>query len=230
VPKEISLYNRVAKFAVEQFDCRFMKQQIGTHLGKIDVAGIQELRGDLESEAEIVAVEVKEERAAFLNSIGQAVAYSIYAHRCYLAVRKRHGSQFSAEELQVAAQFGVGLIEIGAKGMSMRLTSRRFSPESRYVLQIIHRLGLFRCSMCRAVYEDKDSTGVNQAGKIDLSEKPNYRGQLSRIVAKRRNAKYYLYELHSQRDDPRVYVSDRRYLCKDCVSVFASLMPEANAG
>ena len=71
MPKEISLYNRVAKFAEEQFGCRFMRQQIGTHLGRIDVAGVQELRGDPESDAEIVAVEVKEERAVFLNAIGR---------------------------------------------------------------------------------------------------------------------------------------------------------------
>lgn len=225
VATEASLYRRVETFAEKTFGCRFVKQQVGTHLGKIDVAGVQELRGDLESDSEIVAIEVKEEGAAFLNAMGQATAYSVYAHRCYLAVRKRYRNRFSPEEMQVAGQFGVGLIEIGTNAMSVRLTSRRFAPENRYVLQIIHKLGLFRCSLCRAVYEDKEATEINPRSPINLAVSPKYFGQLAKVITRRRNAKYYLYELHSQREDPRSYVWDRRYLCKDCISIFASLVP-----
>ncbi len=228
MPREIALYNGVEKFAKDEFGCQFTKQQVGTRLGKIDVAGVRELRGDLESDAEVVAIEVKEERAAFLNAIGQAVSYSIYAHRCYLAVRRRRGNSFTSEELQVAAQFGIGLIQIGAGKMTIPVTSRRFSPENRYVLQIIHRLGLFRCSMCRSVYEDKDASVINESGAINLSERPKYRGQLAKLIAKRMHARYYLYGLHGQRDDQRAYVNDRRYLCKDCVSIFASLVPSVS--
>lgn len=222
--KEASLYQHVETFAQETLRCRFVRQQIGTRLGRIDVAGVQELPGDFESESEIIAIEVKEERAAFLNSLGQATAYSVYAHRCYLAMRKRYSNCFSSEEMQVAAQFGIGLIEIGTKNAVVRLASRRFTPENRYVLQIINKLGLFRCSLCRGVYEDKEATGINTSGVIDLVNKPKYRGQLAKVIAKHRNAKYYLYELHAQRGDPRGYIYDRRYLCKDCVSLFASLL------
>lgn len=224
MPREASLYKGVERFTKKSLGCQFVKQQVGTRLGKIDVAGVRELRGDFESDVEVVAIEVKEERAAFLNAIGQAVAYSVYAHRCYLAIRRRRGNSFTTEECQVAAQFGVGLIEIGSGKFSMPVTSRRFSPEDRNVLQIIHRLSLFRCSLCRAVYEDTDRSDVNQSGQIDLPGNPKYRGQLSRILKKGKHARYYLYNLHHQRDDQRQYVYDRRYLCQDCISIFASFV------
>lgn len=225
MPREASLYKRVEHFAKNSLGCQFAKQQVGTRLGKIDVAGVRELRGDFESDAEVVAIEVKEERAAFLNAIGQAVAYSIYAHRCYLAVRRRRGNSFTDEERQVATQFGVGLIEIGSNKFSMPVTPRRFSPENRNVLQIIHRLGLFRCAPCRAVYEDADRSDINQSGQIYLPDNSKYRGQLLKILQKGKHARYYLYNLHHQRDDKRRYVYDKRYLCQDCVSLFASLVP-----
>lgn len=224
MPRETSLYKRVEQFARDSLGCQFAKQQVGTRLGKIDIAGVRELRGDYESDAEVIAIEVKEERAAFLNAIGQAVAYSIYAHRCYLAVRRRRGNSFTDEERQVATQFGVGLIHIGSNTLSVPVTSRRFSPENRNVLQIVHRLGLFRCSLCRAVYEDVDRSDINQSGQISLDSNPAYRGQLAKILQKGKHARYYLYNLHEQRDDARRYVYDMRYLCQDCVSVFASLV------
>jgi hypothetical protein len=167
---------------------------------------------------------VKEERAAFLNAVGQVLAYSVYAHRCYLAVRRRRGNSFTDDERHVAAQFGVGLIEIGSNRFAMPVTSRRFSPENRNVLQIIHRLGLFRCSLCRAVYEDYDRSDVNQRGQIFLPKDPEYRGQLLKILQHGKHARYYLYNLPQQREDPRTYVYDKRYLCQDCISLFASFV------
>ena len=112
--------------------------RFGTRLGKIDVVGLLDVPGDLgETASEIVAIEVKEERAAFLTSAGQALAYSIYAHNCYLAVRKRYKRQFDPQERRVAAHFGIGLIALDSMGCKVVLTSKRFPREDRNVLQIL---------------------------------------------------------------------------------------------
>lgn len=220
---ESRLYRLVESFAREHFGCRTVRQQIGTRLGKIDVVGLLDVPGDRETASEIVAIEVKEERAAFLTSAGQALAYSIYAHNCYLAVRKRYKRQFDPEERRVAAHFGIGLIAIDSKGCKVVLTSKRFAPEDRNVLQILSRLGLFRCSLCRGAYAEENITAVNQSP----AEFPDFRGNLNRAIARGANAKFWLHTLAEERGDTRGYVWDCRYLCKDCVSIFGSLMPKA---
>jgi hypothetical protein len=107
VMAERDLYSRVAHFADSDLALSFVHENVGTRLGKIDVLAIQELWGDLVSDTEIVAIEVKNGVAAYLSSVGQALSYSVYAHRCYLAVRIRRGQHFTREKHQVAAQFGI---------------------------------------------------------------------------------------------------------------------------
>ena len=79
----------------------------------------KDIHGDLASTTELVAIEVKEERAPFLTSAGQAFAYSLYAHKCYLAVRKRRGAKFSAEEQRAAAHFGIGLLAVRSRNIEV---------------------------------------------------------------------------------------------------------------
>ena len=221
--REAALYKVVAAFTTEQFQCQTVKQQVGTRLGRVDIIGLREVQGDLATGYEIISVEVKEEKAPFLPALGQAYAYSIYAHHCYLAVKKRRNSKFTSEEMQIATRFGVGLIEIKANSCQVVLSSRQHVPEERYVLQLIEAMRLFRCVLCHGIYPRTEMTAINQRGPIDLQEQPKYRGQLSRAITQRQNVTYWLYELAKMRGDRRTYTYDRRYLCKDCVSLFASL-------
>jgi hypothetical protein len=78
VTDESAMYPRVKLFAQDALNCRKVKLQVGTHLGRIDVAGLRETRTDFGSSSEVVGVEVKGQRAPFLTAIGQTVAYSVY--------------------------------------------------------------------------------------------------------------------------------------------------------
>jgi hypothetical protein len=221
---ESKLYKTVEQFAKEEFGCQVVKQQIGTRLGKVDVVGFRQIHGDLGTISELIAIEIKEENASFLKAIGQARAYSIYAHKCYLAYRKRYSNRFTSAEKDIASQLGVGLIEIKADQSNVIATSQSFSPQEDYVLTILDKMRLFRCTLCHAVYTHENMTAVNSKDEINPSKEPAYLGKMKQAIKNHKNIEYYLFHLNSQNvDDEREYVHERRYLCKDCASIFASL-------
>ncbi len=183
---EAGLYKRVESFAVDHFGCHTVQQQIGTKFGKVDVVGLRLPPGDFAATSELIAIEVKEERSTFLSAVGQTRAYSIFAHKCYLAVRKRFAARFTPEEKDVAAQLGIGLIEIRTNGCREILTSQAFSPQDRYVLQVINKLGFFICAVCGGAYPKQDMSDINSRREIDLQAHPGYRGQMRRAIMKRK--------------------------------------------
>ncbi|MGV1098737.1 hypothetical protein ACUUL3_04925 [Thiovibrio sp. JS02] len=109
---EDELYPIVEKFLVDAFGCGSTKINTGTKYGHIDVLGLRERRSDFASQTELLAVEVKRGGTRFLNFIGQAFAYSLYAHRVYLAWEKPKGASFTQEEIDIASKFGVGLLSM----------------------------------------------------------------------------------------------------------------------
>lgn len=221
---ESKLYKQIEDFASEYFGCHTVKQQVGTKFGKVDVVGLKENRGDLESTSEVIAIEVKEEKASFLQAVGQTRAYSIYAHRCYLAFKKRNRNEFTDDEIDIADQLGVGLIEVKSNTCDIKLTSKLFSPQERYILQILDKLDYFRCVLCRGTYPKKHISDISSR-LIFLGDNPSYRGNLKKAIESRLNIRYYLFGLSHIREDDRKYVYDKRFICKDCVSIFASLIP-----
>jgi hypothetical protein len=221
---EARLYKSIEDFVYRHFGCHAVKQQVGTQFGKVDIMGLRETSGDFAAGGELIAIEVKEENAAFLTAIGQAFAYSLYAHRCYLAVRKRYGNKFTPDEIDIATQFGVGLIEIKNNKCNVILTSKSFAPQEKFILHILDKLNLFKCTICSGIYHQKDVFSVNQPGPIDLKKKSKYVGRLKDAIGERKNVRFWLYELYNLRKDKRAYVYDRRFICKDCVSIFASVI------
>ncbi len=223
---EESLYGQVSRFVAKTLNCWEVKQQVGTRHGKIDVVGLREIHGDFMSTPELVGVEVKEERCTFLSSLGQAVGYSVFAHQCYLAVKKRRFNAFSADEIRLASRLGVGLIEVRSQSCSIVRSSCLFEPEPRYVAHLLKKMGFFQCALCAATYKHADVTELSNH-QIDLSEKIKYRGNLRKAILKGKNLSYYLFQLaQERRGEDRGYVYDRRFLCRDCISLFASLMPK----
>ncbi len=224
MPLEKRLYKIVEKFAASnEFGCNPVKQQVGTKMGTVDVIGVREIHGDLHTHNEIVAFEVKEENSRFLSAVGQARAYSIYAHKCYLVVKKRKNNAFTSEEIDIAAQLGVGLIEIRGDTCKVIATSAAFSPRDSYILTIFDKLELFRCVICHATYHYENMVNINKMNKIGNGDY-SYTGELKKAIKNRKNAQYFLYQLNEQRSvDERIYTHDRRHICKDCLSIFASL-------
>jgi len=226
VPKEANLYARVGRFARTQFGLWLVKHKVGTRLGNIDVVGVHEAGSHFSSSGELFAIEVKEEGARFLASVGQALAYTVYVHYPYLAVRMRRRRAFSQEEKDAAAGFGVGLIAVGSRRCTLISTARRFEPEDRHVLHMYSRLAVFRCSLCGSVFKESEVVGINQPGAIDIPSDPTYAGAFRKAIVKRKHVRYWVYELARQRKESGSYVFDRRYICRDCSSIFASLIPK----
>ena len=223
---ERQYYDLIAKsFLAKELKCFDSKREIGTTMGQVDVVGIKELSSDFKSTTELVAVEVKDENAPFLNSIGQAFAYSIYAHRCYLAFKKGRGKRFTQEEVDIASQFGVGLVEIRSKRkIEVVSISKQFEPKQHYVHYFYSKLGYFSCAICNGTYAHRDITRINKKQHISPSEDNKYLGNIERVIKQHRNALYFLYTLFDQRGDQRTNVYDKRYICKDCISIFAPLL------
>ena len=225
--RERELYPKVEKFLIENFGCSRTKINTGTKYGHIDVLGLRERRSDLASQAELVAVEVKRGGTGFLNFIGQTVAYSLYAHRVYLAWEKGNRKSFTQEEIDIASKFGVGLLSISEKGKVTRITSSvEFAPEKYHLLQVIRKLGYFECTICRSYYPEKSVVLINNKGPINQKEAPSYRGKLNKAIAERRPALYHLYYLAEIHEDKRKDIRDKRFICKDCCSIFSSVLSD----
>ena len=224
---EKELYPKVEKFLVDAFGCLSTKINTGTKYGHIDVLGLRERRSDFASQTELVAVEVKRGGSGFLKFIGQTVGYSLYAHRIYLAWEKSNGESFTLEEIDIASKFGVGLLSISKRGEVTPITSSgEFAPEKYHLLQVIRKLNYFECTICRAYYPEKSVVRVNDKGEINVEEDPSYRGKLNKAIVKRRPALYHLYHLAEIREDERRYTWDKRFICKDCCSIFSSILPD----
>ena len=222
---EAASYGAVERFAKSYFSCLYTKQQVGTRFGRVDVMGLKIAAGKRDAAPELIAIEAKEEGTSFLSAIGQAYAYRLYAHRCYLAIRKRYSNRFQDDEIDVAAQLGVGLIEIKRSGCRVIAESAVYAPKDRYISEILAKMKFFRCALCRGVYRERDLQNLSNY-QVDLSEDGRYRGQLVRALRNHKNLRWWLFELATERDPGVETIHDQRCLCKDCLSIFASLAPE----
>ena len=223
---ERELYPPVSEFLKNELGCTETKYNAGTSYGRIDVLGFRERKSHFASQAEVVAVEVKE-GTRFLNYIGQAIAYSLYSHRVYLALKRPDGQRMTQDDIDIASRIGVGLLSISCENeINLVATSNEFDPEHYRLLQVIDKLGYFECTMCRSYYP-KNPAGISvNEYRLNVKENPDYRGKLAKAVAERKGAVYWLYELAEVHADAKKYVYDRRFICKDCGSIFSSFLPQ----
>ena len=222
---EKELYPVVKKFATEELGCIETKINTGTRFAHIDVLGLRQRASDFASFSELIAIEVKDGGTRILNYLGQALSYSLYAHKVYLAWRKENG-KITEEEKEIAAKFGVGLLQISnEKSVNLMSTSREFSPERHYALHALDKLNYFECIVCRANYPKESVISINKPGPINLTEDSQYKGKLNRSISSGSPARYFLYQLAEMREKETQYTYDKRFICKDCCSIFAALLP-----
>lgn len=228
---EQELYPVVESFLRCNFECHKTAVNTGTRYAHVDVIGLRERRNDFAENIELVAVEVKRGGTPFLKSIGQSLGYSLYAHRVYLAWQKPDEQPIVQEEIDIASAFGVGLLSVYSDGRTTSgygithiTTSHEFKPERHYFLQIVDKLKYLECTICRSFYPKEDDMVDINEWPINISVDPNQRGQFRIAVESRRPARYWLYQLAEHHKDERQYVYDRRFVCRDCCSIFSSLL------
>lgn len=165
--KERNLYLPVQKFLKKRFHCFVVKREKGTEtIGKPDVIGIRNIGGDLYNDPEIITVEAKRTHHNFGKKAGQALGYSLFAHRCYLAINEK----FEAEHKILASKLGIGLIEIGIDGKCTEvLTSPRYEPNEYMMLTLVYNIGYVRCMLCGGLKEKVWSKKIDGALKKRIS-------------------------------------------------------------
>lgn len=191
------------------FGCFKTAQRIGTSfVGIADVIGVREIGGDVRGDIEVISVEVKSSSRNFGKSLGQALGYSLLAHKCYLAVRLLNDKHFSSEQKELAMKLGVGLIEIKNYRSSWRsyhvLSSNNHSPHPHRMETLLRRgLNLVRCCFCRIFVDiegEKITTSWNAA-----------REKLKMYLMWRKPKRKLLFSRRKKGDWRRLYV------CKNCV-------------
>jgi hypothetical protein len=206
--KEPTLYPCVEEpLGSETFGCFKTAQKAGTSfIGIADVIGARDVGGDVCGDIEIVAVEVKINRKNFGKILGQALGYSLFAQKCYLAVYFSSDDTFSLEQKELATRLGVGLMEIKKSYNVLRcseiLTSAIHQPQPHQFETILRRgFNLVKCSSCGFFVDvSKSTTSLSAAVKNDKVYLSWRKPDRSLLFSRRR------------RGDWR-----RLYICSDCV-------------
>lgn len=198
--KEESLYKYVEEFLTEQLECFATFQKIGTkYTGFADVVGIKDVGGRTAGDFEVVAVEVKTSTYNFAKNLGQALGYSLLAHRCYLATHLEE--LYTSEQEQMATHLGVGLLRIYSKECEEICSSPYHQPISSLMLKMLERVGYAVCSICGTLIAAEE--GWTEDIKKASEEKIFY---YTKRLPKRR-------VLFSEQKKPTKWVQ----VCVDCV-------------
>lgn len=110
-----------------------------------DVVGIKDVGKDYSNEIEIVAVEVKDRKTAKVRFMTQALGYSTFAHRCYLAMP----IIFTEEDKEYARKIGIGLLRIIKDRVKEVLSAERKNPNQTMMVWFLRRSPwIVRCMLC----------------------------------------------------------------------------------
>jgi len=113
-----------------------------------DVAGIKDVGNLYSNEIEIAAVEVKDGMHCKVRYIEQALGYSTFAHKCYLAMP----IHFTEDDKNYARHMGVGLLEINGKKVSEILSPELKDVNETIMIYFLRRsLNLVKCVICGSI-------------------------------------------------------------------------------
>ena len=223
--RESDLYPRVEKWMRSTLSCFATGINTGTRHGRIDVAGLRDVGGDLSGKCELIAIEVKAGRQPFATAAGQAYGYSVYADLTYLADLRPAGKDFSDAERAIAARLKIGLIALRGNGRIAEVqTSPLHEPIEGLRLQVIEAMGHAVCSVCSAVFrrgeDGREFANVKRAGVNP--------GAVKKAVAEGKGYVYWLQEASGRDKKQRSLMYRRRYVCPDCVwNLFRDFAPDA---
>jgi hypothetical protein len=220
-PLERSYYPLVARWLQRHFLCFKLAINKGLRYGRIDVIGIRDVGGDLSGEFETIAVEVKRGSTPFANACGQTFGYSVYANRVYLADLREE--RFSPDELFIASNLGIGLIQIvkGKKCVEV-LSSPFYRPVPKMQLKLLETLRFGKCQLCDSLFEIGTPEGNNTWSKVS-------RENVKRAIEDGKGLMFWNREVAERKRRLGIgyrkedtTTSERRYFCPDCVQSILS--------
>jgi hypothetical protein len=198
----------------------------GLRIGRIDVLGIRDVGGDYSGGFESIAVEVKRGHTPFANAAGQAVGYKVFANRVYLADRRE--KPFTPDELAIASNLGIGLIQFKTKGTTCReaLSSPVYQPIERLQLALFAKLHLGRCQLCGSLFKLGEPEDGNNWSNVQTDVALG----MALAVKRKKGFLYGLTEIETRKrklglaKDIGELCNNVRVICPDCVlQVFGSL-------
>lgn len=129
------------------------------------VVGVKDVGRDYSHEIEIVAVEVKDKEQVRVRYITQALGYSTFSHRCYLAMPIKYKDEY----INYARQMGVGLLEIAKNEVKEILSADLKNPNETMMMWFLRRsLNLVKCVFCDSIvyrFQTKRVKRTNVFGK-----------------------------------------------------------------
>lgn len=168
--KEDSLYKYVEDFLIDQLECFDTFQKAGTkYTGFADVIGIKDVGGRTSGDFEVIAVEVKKSTYNFAKNLGQALGYSLLAHRCYLATHLK--GLYTSEQERMADYLGVGLLRIYNRECEEISTSPLHQPINSLMLKMLENKQYAFCSICGTLVKaeegwTKDARESSKTGRV----------------------------------------------------------------
>jgi hypothetical protein len=227
VPLEKEQYALVARWLKRHFKCFKVAVDKGLRHGRIDVIGVRDIGGDLSGEVETFAIEVKRGTTPFVNACGQTFGYSVYANRVYLADLRQDG--YSQDEIFIASNLGIGLIQIKGKACHERLSSPFHLPITRMHSRLLEALRLGKCQLCDSIFAIGTAEGGNTWSRVS-------RVNIRKAIESEKGLMFWNHEVAERKRQLGIRVSkedgmsfERRFLCPDCVNrVLSQLYPKAD--
>lgn len=185
----------------------------GLRFSRIDVIGIRDLGWDLASDVEAIAIEVKRGNEPFATASGQTLGYRVYAHRVYLADYR--DEPFTQDEISIASNLGIGLIEIRKGKCKEVLSSPTYKPISKLYYRLLRKLSLGRCQLCDNIFQTgngKSWSGNMTKKSINMAVKNGKGFMFWNKEVSTRKAKLGLTGSRSDK-----YIYEKRMICPDCV-------------
>lgn len=201
---------------VKRFKCFNSDINVGLKYSRADVLGVRDIGGRLSGEVETIIIEVKMGAEPFATASGQAVGYSVYANRVYLAHCRPGG--FTQSEIQIASRLGVGLVLVKGKRCSEVLSSPHHQPITRMHLEILEKLALGQCRICGTFFQTGGDKSKPHAylSRSDIRRATKYKtGVLfwNHELAERK------WKLNIEGSHPKKGWSyERRFICDGCVA------------
>jgi len=215
--RESELYPLLAKWLERNHKCFVTAQNKGLKFSRMDVVGIRDIGGDLSGDIETVVVEVKKGNTPFATACGQTAGYAVYANRVYLADLR--DKRFGVDEIDIASQLEIGLIQIKGRACIEVLSSPFHEPIGRLNLALLERLALGRCQMCGCFFR---IGGMNPNQRWSSLA----REDLKKAIDSGKGFMFWNGEIAQRKDKVGIRKVDegttfeRRFICPDCIEYF----------
>ncbi|MEW6200427.1 MAG: hypothetical protein AB1546_00500, partial [bacterium] len=191
--------------------CFLTEKNKGLLYSRIDVIGVKDVGGDLSGEIETISVEVKKGSQPFATACGQALGYKVYANRVYLAVVRDY--PFDIDEISIAGDLGIGLIQIKDDTCREILTSPYYKPITKLNYLLLHKLALGKCTLCGSFF---------QTGEIG-NRYYNLSRNVRKAVKDEKGLLFWNFELGKRKSKMGIRTSEvwdtaeQRFICAECV-------------